>query len=279
MSDETKPFECAASGKSNDDLKTSAECKMAKSCQKNHRHSSYDEECKNEQLPKQDCFICFLPMSLELEEWKYQPCCGKLCCMGCIHEIATANGPCPFCRAPFCATEEEYVKRYKERIKKFGDPYAFWNLGVGYMYGAYGLPLDRKKGFGLVLKAAELGLTEAHCSIATFYLKGEGVDVDTEKAKHHCGIAAVGGNVVAMYNLGIFEYNTGSHTRAKKHWMVAASAGYDLALAEIREGFMGGSVSKDEFERALRAYKDSEDEMKSDHRDAVRHRRHHRDAS
>ena len=70
MSDETKqPFECAASGKSSDDLEASVVCKMAKSCQKN-RHSSHDEECKSlgyEQLSNQDCLICFFAYALGVQ--------------------------------------------------------------------------------------------------------------------------------------------------------------------------------------------------------------------
>ena len=282
MSDETKqPFECAASGKGSDDLEASVVCKMAKSCQKN-RHSSHDEECKSlgyEQLSNQDCLICFLPMPLEPDDWTYQQCCGKLCCMGCAYEIATANKPCPFCRAPFCATEEEYVKRCEERIKKFMDPYAFWTLGVGYMYGANGLPLDRKKGFELVLKAAELGLAQAHNDIGHYYSRGLGVEVDTKKANQQFEMAVIGGSALAMYNLGDFEYAAGNYDGAKQHWMVAASAGYDLALDEIRKLFLAGHATKDEFERALRAHKDSADEARSDQRDAVRHHRQHIDAS
>ena len=274
MSDESKTFECATSGKGNDDLKTSAECKMAKSCQKTS-YSSNDDECKNrahehEQLPKQDCLICFLPMPLGSKEWQYQACCGKLCCKGCAHEIAKVNKPCPFCRTPFCTTEEEYVKRYEERIKKFGDPYAFWQLDIGYTYGTHGLPIDCKKGFGLLLKAAELGSVRAHNDIGHSYSRGIGVEVDTKKANQHFEMAAVGGNVIAMYNLGSVAYNAGNHARAKKHVMVAASAGYDLALDEIRKLFLGGHATKDEFERALRAHKDSADEMKSDARDAAK---------
>ena len=133
-----------------------------------------------------------------------------------------------------------------------------------------GLPLDFKKGFGLVLKAAELGLVEAHCDIATCYLYGQGVEVDMEKAKHHFKMAVMGGSVVAMYNLGALEYNAGNYARAKPHWMAAASAGYDDALDRVRKGFVEGEIRKDEYERALRAHKDSADEMKSDQRDAAK---------
>ena len=46
--------------------------------------------------------------------------------------------------------------------------------------------------------------------------------------------------------------------------MIAAGAGYDTSLKTIRECFMHGHATKDDFEKALRAHKEAEDEMKSD---------------
>ena len=40
-------------------------------------------------------------------------------------------------------------------------------------------------------------------------------------------------------------------------------------LDAIRNGFMVGIVSKDDYEKALRAHKEATDEMKSDQRDAA----------
>jgi TPR repeat protein len=137
------------------------------------------------------------------------------------------------------------------------------------MNGTDGLPLDCKKGFELILKGAELGLPEAHNAIGNGYWMGKGVEVDIKKAKHHFEMAAIGGHVIAMYNLGAIEYNAGNNARAKKHWMAAASAGYDRALGLMQEAVMKGYASKDEYERALQAHKDSTDEMKSEQRDAA----------
>ena len=49
--------------------------------------------------------------------------------------------------------------------------------------------------------------------------------------------------------------------------MIAASSGYDNSLKNIREMFMAGQVTKEEYGKTLRAHKDSQDEMKSDQRD------------
>ena len=57
--------------------------------------------------------------------------------------------------------------------------------------------------------------------------------------------------------------------RAMKHWIIAARAGCDKSLKEIRNAFMNGHATKEDFEKSLRAHKESADEMKSDQREAA----------
>ena len=58
--------------------------------------------------------------------------------------------------------------------------------------------------------------------------------------------------------------------RALQHFMIAAAAGYDEALERIRQCFMHGHATKDDFEKALRAaYKEAKDEMRSEQREAA----------
>mmetsp|Transcript_24358 Transcript_24358/g.52525 ORF Transcript_24358/g.52525 Transcript_24358/m.52525 type:complete len:94 (-) Transcript_24358:85-366(-) len=83
---------------------------------------------------------------------------------------------------------------------------------------------------------------------------------------HHFGLAAMGGHETARHDLGMLEKKLGKMNRAMKHFMIAASAGNDESLKMIGEGYKGGHVTKDEYEKTLHAYKDSEDEMKSDQR-------------
>ena len=51
-----------------------------------------------------------------------------------------------------------------------------------------------------------------------------------------------------------------------KHFMIAARAGFDDSLKAVGLGYKRGDVSKDEYAQTLRAYKDSQDEMKSEQR-------------
>ena len=58
---------------------------------------------------------------------------------------------------------------------------------------------------------------------------------------------------MARHTLGGIEENAGNIDRALKHWMISTGAGYDDALAAIRECFVAGHATKDDFEKALRA--------------------------
>ena len=51
--------------------------------------------------------------------------------------------------------------------------------------------------------------------------------------------------------------------------MISAGAGHDKSLKKIRECFVRVFATKDDFEKALRAHKDSTDEMKSDKRETA----------
>ena len=57
--------------------------------------------------------------------------------------------------------------------------------------------------------------------------------------------------------------------RAVKHWMIAAGSGFDDALERIREGYLEGYVTKNDFAKALRAHKEAQDEVRTDQRDAA----------
>ena len=62
----------------------------------------------------------------------------------------------------------------------------------------------------------------------------------------------------------------GTMERAMKHYMISAGAGDDKSLKVIRDGFMDGNVTKDDFEKALRTHKEAADEMKSGQREAAK---------
>ena len=276
---------CAACGKGDDGLKTCTACKLVKycdaTCQKAHR-PIHKKECKKraaqlhdealfkEPPPRGECPICFLTMPPNEGDVTYKSCCGKMICNGCI--VAACKEDirqlCPFCRSNTCASIEEYIERLKKRAEG-DDAEAMYNLGYKYCHGKMGLPQDYDKAMEFYLRAGELGCAAAYTNIAYAYSDGKGVERDVKKAKYYDELAAMGGEPEARHNLGSLENNAGNITRAVKHWMISAAAGYDDSLKEIREGFLNVDVTKDDFEKALRAHQASKDEMKSEQREAA----------
>ena len=146
---------------------------------------------------------------------------------------------------------------------------AFHNLAGYYADGDMGMPQDFAKANELLFKAGELGCAEGYCKLGYSYENGEGVEVDKKKARYYWELAAMNGNVHARHNLGCREFEAGNYHRAYKHFILAARAGYKLSLDVVKDGYMYGDVTKDEYVNALRAYQQQQDEMKSEERDKV----------
>ncbi|KAL7543242.1 hypothetical protein ACHAXR_012596 [Thalassiosira sp. AJA248-18] len=279
--------ECAACGKQGgENLKARTACKLvkycSKTCQKAHppKHKKeckkraaklFDEALFKQPPPREDCPICFLQLPTVAG---YQSCCGKNLCEGCLYEIARETDICPFCRMPAADSDEEEISMCKKRMEA-GDASAFYRLGTAYLNGGFGLQQDPKKALELLLQAAELGSTQAHFNIACIYhsdryidrYSGTFTEKDPEKGLYHSQRAAMGGCERSRYNLGVFEEERGNMDLAMKHWMIAAASGLEISLKNIRMGFMCGDVTKAEYEKALRAYQNHLNEVKSDQRD------------
>ena len=176
--------------------------------------------------------------------------------------------PCPFCRTPASVSDGEIVEELKKRAES-DDAQAIYNIGCCYRDGELGLPRSNKKAIKLWLRAASLGHAAAYDNLGVLHDNGEGVERDTKKAKHYYELAAMGGDAHARHNLGCSENDAGNMNRAVRHWMIAAAAGHDDSLGKIRECFLRGYATKDDYEKALRAHKEAKDEMKSDQRAAA----------
>jgi len=77
----------------------------------------------------------------------------------------------------------------------------------------------------------------------------------------------MGGCAVSRHNLGSVESGDGNRDRALKHWMIVARAGCRESLDCVKEGYVKGHVTKEDFAKSLRAHQKSVDEMKSENRD------------
>ena len=287
---------CANCGKEGDDVNNICnKCKVVKycnaSCKKKHR-SKHKTKCEEHvrlaaehaaklhdiELFKQppsngDCPICFIRLPLLSTGWRYNGCCGKTICSGCCYAPLydnqgnkVDNEKCAFCRAPWPNTHEEGVERGKKRAEA-GEANAMHSFGCYYSVGLNGFPQDYNKALELFHRAAELGDLEAYCEVGLAYYEGRGVETDKRKANYYFQLAAMGGNAIARYNLGLLELTAGNIDRALKHHMIAVRDGYTKSLEQIKLMYSNGDATKGDYTKALQLYQTYLEEIKSVQRD------------
>ena len=181
---------------------------------------------------------------------------------------ARLDPPCPFCRTPAPFSDKECIDRMKKRMEQ-NDPEAFHGMGAAVHGGAFGLKQDHTKAAEMLLKAVELGSVRASNSLGDIYYHAEGVKKDLMKARYYFEHAAMGGSEEARYNLARLESGVGNMKRAVKHLMLGAEAGSDWCVEKIKDYFLTGVCTKEEYALAIRAHGACRDEMRSDSRDAA----------
>ena len=257
-------------------------------CQK-HAAKLHQEKLFADTPEPEECPVCLLRMPFEQEKICYRACCGKLICHGCSgttmkigvesgFEHATGFGdidfkkmldhPCPFCRASFSIKIEDTLKELQKRVD-LGDRMAMYHLGIKLVKPKGSLQPNASKARELLLKSAQLGYPLANLSVGMFHYDGHYPSVflqDKKKARHYFERGAIGGDPVARAYLAEIELDRYQFKTAYRHAMMSASCGYKLALDNVLNGCKAGVVTKDEYERTLRAYKKSCDELNSEHR-------------
>jgi TPR repeat protein len=194
-------------------------------------------------------------------------CCCKVICNGCNYANKKREDEqglehrCAFCREPAAESQQEYNKNVMERIKK-NDPAAMVQMG-----GHHEKEGDFGKALEYWTKAAELGDVNAHSLLGGLYYNGEGVEKDMKKAVYHWEQAAIGGHPFARACLAVHEKNKGRFDRAAKHSIIAANLGHDVSVKLIKDLFVQGIVSKEDYAAALRGYQAAVNETKSAERD------------
>eukprot|EP00577_Skeletonema_sp_RCC1716_P026022 CAMPEP_0113437136 /NCGR_PEP_ID=MMETSP0013_2-20120614/37254_1 /TAXON_ID=2843 ORGANISM="Skeletonema costatum, Strain 1716" /NCGR_SAMPLE_ID=MMETSP0013_2 /ASSEMBLY_ACC=CAM_ASM_000158 /LENGTH=170 /DNA_ID=CAMNT_0000327769 /DNA_START=384 /DNA_END=893 /DNA_ORIENTATION=+ /assembly_acc=CAM_ASM_000158 len=159
---------------------------------------------------------------------------------------------CPFCRQPYASSNAE-AERNAMKLFKAGNLTAIRQKGCeAKIVHNYGRAME------LLTKAANMGDAVAHCELANMYGFGGG-----KKAVYHWEEAAIRGNPEARFNLGVNAARNSKFDRAVKHWIIAASQGYDLALEKLKEWYHMGTVRKEDLTSALRAHQAAIDSTKS----------------
>ena len=259
---------------SSSDTKLDDLCEDLDGCKLDVEKKISDEELFKQPPPQYgDCPICFLQLPSFNTGRRYQSCCGKTICSGCVHAPVydnqgkkVDNQKCAFCRVPTPYTDEEIAIMNNERIKA-GDPIAIHNLGNYYRDGRNGFTQDMNKALELYHRAAELGYAKAYNNIGYHYDIGIGVELDEEKAEHYYEIAAIRGDSQARHNVGCMERDEGNIDRALKHWIIAVRSGHSNSLTRIKELYTNGDATKDVYAKALRLYQEYLGEIKSPQRD------------
>ena len=218
-----------------------------------------------------ECPICCLPNPLDEQKSGVCPSCCKRICKGCRYanflreDEAGRKQRCPHCREPLPSSEKVTKKKLMKRVKA-NDTQAMVEMGTMLFHNG-----DYRKAFEYWTNAAELGDVLAHFELAMLYRRGEGVERDFAKEVYHLEEAAVGGHHVARNNLGLYERMSGNMERAVKHCIIAAKLGYNhpmfSTLDVVKQGFLAGIVSKEEYAATLRGHQAAVDATKSQKRD------------
>ena len=173
---------------------------------------------------------------------------------------------CAFCRAPPADNDADTLAMVQARVAK-KDPTAIHDLGLKYYHGSLGLQKDMRRAAVLWKEAAELGSIEALYNLGHAYRHGEGVEKDTTKAVELWTKAAMQGHVFARNNLGSIEGRKENYGRAVRHYLISAKMGFNASIENIKNMFMDGLATKEQYAEALRGYHDAVEEMKSHDRD------------
>jgi hypothetical protein len=260
-------------------------CDLVKYCSDDcqvNRREQHEKECNKQKAVLHDkelftqpdgshlgeCPICCLPLPLDISKSVMMPCCSKWICDGCqyanlMREIEGGlEHRCVYCREPAPKSQEESEKNIMKRIKKYNDPAAMAYMGKRHYNGGY-----YARAAEYWTKAAELGNKEAHYCMGGLYLEGQGVEKDVKKLVYHCEQAAIGGHPDARYNLAIHEMKNKRADRAAKHFIIAAKLGFEPSLKAVKDLFVKGKVSKEEYAAALRAHQAAVDATKSAERE------------
>ena len=147
-------------------------------------------------------------------------------------------------------------------------------MGSRYQMGKYGTAKDDLKALDCFIRAVELGSADACTNIGVIYDKGIGVAVDKERAALFERAGALRGDITARHNIGISEFGFGNFELGIRHWKIAAEAGDQPSLNNLRKIYNAGGkipgnqfISQEEMDKIYRSGHDAQEEVKSEERE------------
>ncbi|EJK44625.1 hypothetical protein THAOC_36821, partial [Thalassiosira oceanica] len=283
---------CANCGKHGNDtikLKKCTACRLVKycgvDCQRAHR-KQHKKACKqraaelkdeelysqgHERLEGDFCPICTLPVHIPIHEHSgFNTCCMKQICHGCnLAAQKRGMNDCAFCRTPLPKNDADGMAMVQSRVLK-KDPAAILFLGEKYFLGELGLQKDMRRAVDLFAEAAKLGSVGALYHLGIAYYHGEGVQEDKAKGVQFFTKAAMQGHVGSRHNLGCLEGQKGNHDRAVRHFLISAKMGDGESVETIKQMFIDGEATKEQYAKALKGYHNTMEETKSHEREEAK---------
>jgi len=228
-------------------------------------------------LEREECPLCMIQLPNNDDEIIFKPCCGKLICKGCMYKHVVTEAKkgkkegdhkCAFC-GQLTLEGPTRLKSLKKLMKR-NIPRAFIEMARCYHLGNKGVIQSDTKSLEMIIRAAELGDTEAFLRLGSYYHQGILVGQDRSKALELYIIAAKKGSIEGHQELAHFHLINGDIQELTKHLKVAASAGDKDSMDELMKMYKGELLSKEDLTQILRAFQASRDELKSKDRENAR---------
>ena len=239
---------------------------------------------------RDECPICCHILPLASEESVYNPCCGKLICLGCIvgrqRAILESTGYiingitpedkqfrlimehwsnlCPFCRSEDPDDEEDYVERLLNRINIRNDEdyaIALMTLGTFYLAGEGRLPQSIQKAEELFQQAYDIDYPTA--AFHLFHLYKRHHPDQKEKMMGYGRRGETLGCIGCTQELGDLAYKSENYAEVARLCMKGTRLGVDMARDTLMKLYKAQHLSKDDLAITLRAHQASNDEMKT----------------
>ena len=234
-----------------------------------------DIDIENFVLPSQpECHICMLPLPFDggnedgKSLLKLQPCCGYVMCRACEESSfygALKRGiawdkaqKCPFCNCKQVTSRQQFMAALNRLVER-GNIDAMYNQAK-YFFQGNGVPTDKRKGMELLHVAARAGSHKACRHLAILYFES-----DYNKAMRLFTRGAKLGDSICLYNVGM-KRKAEDMNDSVHYFLKSASAGFQLALDEVKQFYLAEYITKDEYARALRSFQSAHDKVKSEAR-------------
>jgi len=195
---------------------------------------------------REECPICFMPLSFELDKNSFRVCCGKLLCQGCVYAIIQNEHscPCPFCRKSPYKSNEEYIQ-WLQKLVANKHPLALLQMGLHYNAGDFVSARN-------VTKAVELweesGHHHAYLNLA-YHFRRIG---RSDKFRPYLEKAATLGNIQARTLLGILDQKEDRCSLSIKHLTISAEYGDETAMKLMRVYQDEKMVTKSEIDTIIK---------------------------